>query len=284
LLLSKDITLGQTGRIRLKMIRISVELVRDYLNGTLQAHADEWYFNPPRFLTVPSGDDSTKGKILSCLEAILTQLDHFTPINRAAFDELFPMWENEELIVDLIVGFPSPYDAITEKAPDGKTHVVLDVYQLASYDLPPEQISSVINGLLTHEFAHVLIHSQFPTIEADENGSDYILAMNAITFDEGIAHLLSYKSKDLSDIDWNSQELKEVYERSKTALKSALAEKDHERQAALLEEANTGNFYDKFAAMSGMFYLAEQWNNDGIQGLKQELALGYRDLVLRILH
>jgi len=264
------------------MVLINDVLIKDYINGKLKTHSNEWYFNPPRFLTEPSGDDSIKSKILFCLEVIQNKLEHFTPLNQPAFDELFPMWENTELIVDLIVGFPSPYDAITEKAPDGKTHIVLDVYQLASYDLPPERLSAGVNDLLTHEFAHVLIHSQFPVIEDDENGADYVMAINAITFDEGLAHLLSYKSKELNDTDWSSRELKEIYKRSKISLKSALAEKDHERQAALLEAAITGDYYDKFAAMSGMFYFADRWMKDGLHGLKQELALGYRDIARRI--
>jgi hypothetical protein len=265
------------------MIQVNDALILDYLNDDLQTHSDEWYFNPPRYLAVPPGDDSTKRKIFSYLEAIRAHLEHFTPVNQPVMDKLFPLWKNEKLMLDLIAGFPNPYDAITEVAPDGKIHIVLDLFRLASYGLSPERISAVVSDMLTHEFIHVLILSQFPAIADDETGSDYVLAMNAITFNEGFAHLLSYMGKDLCAIDWGTQELKTVFDKSKSSLRSALAEKDRDRQVAMLEAANTGSFYDKFAAMSGMLYLAKRWKEDGIQGLKLELDLGYRDIVQRIL-
>lgn len=52
----------------------------------------------------------------------------FQPANVAIWDALFPNWPSIPVHIDLIVGFPKPYDAVTMKDAAGHTHIVLDLF------------------------------------------------------------------------------------------------------------------------------------------------------------
>ena len=45
---------------------------------------------------------------------------HFVPVNRPIWDALFPDWEAVQPTLDLIVGYPEPYDAVAAHSPDGQ--------------------------------------------------------------------------------------------------------------------------------------------------------------------
>ena len=49
-------------------------------------------------------------------------------------------------------------------------------------------------------------------------------------------------------------------------------ETDPDRQKQFLEEAVCGSYYEKFACMCGMLYLADRWETQGIDGLQSAFA------------
>ncbi|MCD7737640.1 MAG: hypothetical protein LUH58_01165 [Lachnospiraceae bacterium] len=247
-------------------------------------YIDKWYFSETEtskftggnIFTLPNSDDETLEKVRTVHDAIYTAAETFQPTNIRIWNLLFPDWRKtlEDVDVDLIVGFPEPYDATVEYDNRGDCHVIFDLVCWTKY-IGQCEISEVVQGLLTHELSHVLLHNQVPGLMDNRENTDYLRNLDATTFDEGFAHLLSYNAKKIDDVDWHSEKLQAVYERSKEKLAEALDERNPDRQSHFLYEAVCGNYYDKYACMCGMLYLANLWMDGGDMALKDAMKGGY---------
>lgn len=265
-------------------ITVTDKIITEYIQGKdLKDYVREWFFTSDRPFVEPEADARSKDQVELQYSRIQNQIKAFHPLNATALDVLFPEWQKETLYVDLIAGFPSPYDAVAEVAPDGRVHIIFDVIQFTDYNLTEEQSKAAVRNLLTHEFVHVLMEKRFPGITHSFYSSEYTKVMDALIFNEGIAHLLSYKSRELDETDWEEQELQDIYIQSKRRLESALSEENMILQKKRLEEAVTGPYFEKFGAMCGMLYFAEKWKSEGIAGLEQELEVGADHFSERIL-
>ena len=80
--------------------------------------------------------------------------------------------------------------------------------------------------------------------------------------------MISYQTTEIDQVDWHTGQLKEMYSNCKRKMREALAETDTKRQEQFLYESICGMYYEKFACMCGMLYLARQWEKHGITGLK----------------
>lgn len=127
-------------------------------------------------------------------------------------------------------------------------------------------------NLLTHEITHLLIGHRYPAANAALESTDYLTRLDAYTFHEGFAHLLSYQATEIDCVDWHTPQLTEVAAASRAKLRLALTETDTDRQKQFLEEAVCGSYYEKFACMGGMLYLADRWETQGIDGLQSAFA------------
>lgn len=273
------------------MIKINDTIVLNYLNHMdLSEHKNDWFFHASsicaggkNIFTIPSDNAGLRESVQLIYDSLKTLVIHFTPLNQPVWDILFPYWREVEYSVDLIVGFPKPYDAVTDTAPDGSKHIILDLVRWANYNLSKDSLVDTARNLLTHEMTHVLISQKYPRISEISTGDDYVLSLDKILFDEGFAHLLSYNAMEIDRVEWKSEDLEKVYNSGKTALKNALCETNPVKQQAFLEMASSGSYYEKFACMCGMLYLAKKWMEDGIQGLYDEMELGYELMHRRIL-
>jgi len=173
--------------------------------------------------------------------------------------------------LDLIVGYPEPYDAVAAHSPDGQAHLIFDLIRWCNY-AELDQLDSIIRNLLTHEITHLLIGHRYPAANAALESTDYLRRLDAYTFHEGFAHLLSYQATEIDCVDWHTPQLTEVAAASRAKLRLALMETDPDRQKQFLEEAVCGSYYEKFACMCGMLYLADRWEMQGIDGLKSAFA------------
>ncbi len=265
-------------------MRVEDFLAEEYLKGKdVSKYASEWYFEEEKRFENPPECEKTHKAVEKILNDIKMITKNFVPLNNDVVDILFPDRKNIQINVDLIVGYPAPYDAVVKKAPDGKTHIILDLVRIADYGLSENELKNVISNLLTHEGVHVLMAYSEPDIARAMEEDNYINKLDAIVFDEGFAHLLSYNNKELEQVDWTSQKLRTVFEQSSLKLNEAIKEQKPERQKELIIQSNTGGYYEKFGAMSGMLYLAGVWRANGAQGLLNELNAGCRGFVKRVL-
>lgn len=147
----------------------------------------------------------------------------------------------------LTVGIPAPYDAMVCEH-DGREWVVFDMGRFLSYQNPQE----FARQMLTHETAHALLHQRGrPNPDAS-----YREQLRFICFDEGFAHLLAC-GKELASVDpsgWIEEHQAHALEQLRQA---ALACKDGSEQEQWLYRAQTGRYWEKFAAIAGKLYLMQ---------------------------
>ena len=70
--------------------------------------------------------------------------------------------------------------------------------------------------------------------------------------------------------------LGDIYVQSKRKMKLALMEINPKSQEQYVNEANFGNYYEKYACMSGMIYLAKELKLGGYARLKALFDQGYQ--------
>lgn len=219
-------------------------MIRDYLDGKdLAGYREMWYFETSstareagcNIFEAPGHTGEDLQKVGTVHRELLDACGTFVPLNREAWDALFPGWAGtlKDVRVDLILGFPEPYDAMVASDGEGDCHVIFDLYRWTKY-LGHGSLADAARGLLTHELTHMLLHAAVPGLGAD---GPYPSALDAITFDEGFAHLLSFQGKALGEVDWNSPDLRDVRERSAQRLKEAMLCRDEAAQRDFLHAA-----------------------------------------------
>ena len=82
---------------------------------------------------------------------------------------------------------------------------------------------------------------------------------------------------EIDAVDWRDKKFEEIWERNQIRMKAAHNENIPENQQKNLYDAICGDYYDKFACMCGMLYLADVWLDGGLPALKSEFEKGYKD-------
>ena len=254
-------------------MRIDGRIVEGYLAGEpADSFRDEWCFGgglPPYV----GPDSRERERVREVCRQVLDCAENFSPVNRPVWDLMFPRWREQTSGVELllIVGYPEPYDAVSTKDPKGGEAIVLDMLRWTAY---LGHIREAAGNMLTHELTHSLIALRAPEVPMDGEQGDYESRLDALTFNEGFAHLLSFKGMDLDRVDWS--QYGEVREKSRERLREALACRERDEQERLISEGTAGAYFDKFLCMTGMFHLQETWEREGIEGLEREFARGHR--------
>lgn len=264
-------------------MKIFDQIILDYLAGkSITGHRGAWFFQGSRPFTDPSYSAGEREMVEEVYRALLPAAEAFQPLNREIWDALFPGWPGalEEACVDLVIGFPRPYDAMALRDSAGGYHIVFDLLCWTAY-LGKADLRNIARNLLTHELCHMLIGRTVAGIDGDLDSGSYPDMLDALTFHEGFAHLVSYGGKELRDTDWTAPELRRVRESSRRDLGLALAAGDEAERAEYLSRANCGKYYEKFACMAGMLYLAEQWQRGGTAALAERFQAGYHGFAAR---
>ena len=255
---------------------INDKLVRAYLDSeNMEAYRNKWFFEAleagKSSFECPTQNAETVKNVQTLLHTIQNAAQDFHPANAAVWDALFPNWQAIPVAVDLIVGYPRPYDAVTVKDQLGRTHIVLDLIRWCDYGLPKDA-EGVVRNLLAHEMTHAFIAARCPEADAAADGADYRLKLDGMTFHEGFAHLIAYENRRIDRVDWNSEHWKRIGETSRAKMREAVAETDPEKQKAHLRGGFCGRYEEKYACMCGILYLAKQWQKNGMEGLKTSFS------------
>lgn len=258
-------------------MKIFDQIILDYLAGkSITGHRGAWFFQGSRSFTEPSYSAGEREMVEEVYRALLPAAEAFQPLNREIWEALFPGWPGalEEACVDLVIGFPRPYDAMALRDRAGGYHIIFDLLCWTAY-LGKADLRNIARNLLTHELCHMLIGQTVAGIDGDLDSGAYPDMLDALTFHEGFAHLVSYGGKELGETDWDAPELYRVQKASRRDLQKALAAGDAAEQEAYLSRANCGKYYEKFACMAGMLYLAGQWRQGGAAALAKQFHAGY---------
>lgn len=228
---------------------VDAHIVKDYIAGkNLNRYKDFWIYNcfgnSPLFETP---DFKNREWVSKLYEKISKQIKHFIPRNGETVRRLFPRFDriSTDYTIMLVVGFPDPYDAMVLER-DGKAYMVFDLIQFCE-DALNENYSC--HRVLTHELIHLCLMEDYPI----PHKMSYIEDLNYTAFNEGFAHALSYP-EDISKFVFDGF-LDKKFETAKCTLRAALAETDKSKQVAYSRNADTGNYWDKFAAIAGQLYI-----------------------------
>lgn len=255
---------------------INDQLVRAYLDSeSMEKYRDEWLFHAletgKNVFEYPAQSAQMAKNVEMLWRAFEEAAHDFQPANVAIWDALFPNWPSIPVHIDLIVGFPKPYDAVTMKDAAGHTHIVLDLIRWCDYGMPKDA-EGVVRNLLAHEMTHAFIAARCPEADAAADGKDYRPKLDGLTFHEGFAQLIAYENRRIDQVNWDSDFWRQIEETSRSKMRVAVAETDPEKQKKHLRNGFCGRYEEKYACMSGMLYLVKQWQKNGLDGLKASFA------------
>ena len=238
---------------------IDKNIVIKYLNSEDEEYiTNHWVFNnieEGKYL-FEKPSIKKKNDIRELLLNIESKLLDFVPLNKEIYSSLYPNWREvlKDVNIILVVGCPNPYDAMVREYKK-KEYIIFDLIRFNDYKELGYDIDFVIKQLITHELSHLCLHEKYPPF-------DYISfkeKLKYIVFDEGFAHILAFK-EDLENYDF-TEIIKEHYENSLSKLRKSLKEKDINKQKKLLIESNSGKYWNKFGAVAGKLFIAENIKN-----------------------
>lgn len=259
-------------------MRIRAEIVNDYIHAKdISRYKDEWFFKSDGHTFVePSYEKQHRESVERIFNHIKSGLENFIPCNVEIWEKLFFNWREiiDNVTINLIVGSPEPYDATVLRALNSESNVILDLGLWTKYEGKCD-IPSVVHNLLTHELCHVCIGKTIQGIDDDIESENYLINLDANTFHEAFAHLISFEDKDINEVQWDTEEWQGVKEKCRKTMRVALVETDIDKQCEFLNDAICGNYKEKYAAISGMFYLVDYWREKGLVGLEEVFKSGY---------
>jgi len=254
-------------------MNIDDSIVTQYLAGEpSERYREAWViraFGSESIFAEP--DPQHKEWVAALHQKLKRQLLDFVPRNREMVTALFPEFDalTRDYTAILAVGFPDPYDAMF-LSHEGRDAVVFDLIQFSETALAQDYSC---HRVLTHELLHLCIQREYPPDAA----ITYAEALDYTAFNEGFAHALSYP-ENLSAFSFDAQ-LLEKYRAAKETLAAACRESDPEKQRAFLRAADTGDYWEKFAAISGKLYLLAHKN--ALQGIYRAGWRGFCEKILQ---
>ena len=255
-------------------MKIDDSIVRAYLAGKPHLeYSNHWVYHSVTdgmymFTEPPAArfDD-----VNYCYQQFLEICSNFTVRNanlaHEIFGEAIAAMKNVQIL--LTVGIPQPYDAMM-RIHEGQQYAIFDITNFCEYAANGDDIDDTISNILTHELIHVFINEKYP----GENFS-YAEKLDYIAFHEGFAHLLPYK-EDIAQYQ-PDEAYEKRFETARIKLVAALGETESAAQEQFLREANSGAYWDKFAAISSMLYLMKHAGC-----LKRIYEAGYRGFAKQV--
>lgn len=251
---------------------IDAHILTDYIEGKdLNQYKDYWIYNcfgNQSIFEIP--DSKNKEWVAKLYKKIRNQIENFIPSNKDVVRRLFPQFDRiaNNYTILLVVGFPDPYDAMVLEH-NGKAYMVFDLIQFQEDSLNEDYSC---HGVLTHELIHLCLMEDYPTAYE----MSYVEDLNYTAFNEGFAHALTYVENIYGFVFDGF--LEEKFKMAKHTLRAALAETDKQKQKKYSRNADTGEYWDKFASIAGMLYLLR--HIDDIERIYKE---GWHDFTARIL-
>ena len=115
---------------------------------------------------------------------------------------MFKDWQNDldNIVLDLVVGCKKPNDAFVLKDLNERHHMIFDLLCWGKY-VGKISLSKLSQNLLTHELFHMSIGKYYTDIEESEKFGNHINKLDAIRFNEGFAHLVSYNQQEINSVE-----------------------------------------------------------------------------------
>lgn len=183
--------------------------------------------------------------------------------------EIFSQFCDDRIFeFDLIytTGVQAPYDAWTALSDHGKPIMYFNLSEWTTEQLAKDGLAVVI-----HEVTHALLEPLLINYES----TDHLMMLERIIIDEGMAHFLGFPGNRLSLVE----KYHDKWIQSESELEAAIKNLDSRILSEaeinkLLLKSNTGPFWEKYAAISGMFRAAKIHSTKGTDGIIKAIKEG----------
>lgn len=240
---------------------INTDIINFYLEDrNLESIKNHWIFSAivPRKYSFEEPNNIKVDQLIQLYQIVKERLIHFHPLNKNLWEQLFDeMQIPDTTIVYLMVGSPKPYDAMVREDEAGNFCILLDLVRIGDYSDDIDKLEEIACDFITHELAHVLVGQKYPYSE-NLTEAEFL---TQLVFDEGIAYFLSHQ-EDVLSVEWDSSKMRRRCQESHEKICYYLK---HEEE--LIDEiylkANSGVFWDKLAAIGGMFAVLDYYRATG---------------------
>lgn len=233
---------------------------------------DKWLFPSLR-----TADGRRTEVVVELKKRTLRCIENFPSFNRSLFTGLFPQLreKQKEITVHLVVGSSAAtYKVHNEQG----IHLIIDLLQVA--DLTPivSQMMYVIENYLHFETALYCIETVHGKPQAQ---MDYQSMLNYQAFTQGLATYLAWNG-DNNTYCFSQPKYEETRERSFGMLYEAFQTKDPLLQRKILASLPKLSFWNQFPMISVLFYLDDQYHENGNQGIITFYQNGWEHVISSI--
>ena len=207
-------------------------------------------------------------RILEIKGDVEKYLNKFTPRNKYLFDTLFPNWKSieSETKVILVIGCPKMYDMMVRN-----NTMIIDVQNIDKYLINDYSLDDLLQLLLSHESVHMCINEGY----SSKKNMTYLEQLYYILFQEGFAHAIPY----IHTFHESDQEkLDDYFNKNYEKLKIAIKESDSKKQKQYLIDADTGEYWEKYGAISSKLYIL--FNLDKIDQIYKQGPLDFHKKII----
>ena len=209
------------------------------------------------------------GRVICHRDVFVAIIETFNATGDTLIDDVFfPLLGNRLFLIPVVIthGVPAPYDAWCTVY-HGKKAFFFNLSDWSGDDLKHSGIAVV-----KHEITHVLLAELLK--KPDDNNP--IDVLNEMIINEGIAHFVGYprdRSTLLSDKT-------PAFERAEEQLRIALLKlsdpnTDKAESQEILKQGCTGKYWEKYAAIAGMYRTALLFAQHGAKGIIDAIHAGH---------
>ncbi|MBU5439136.1 hypothetical protein KQI42_14030 [Tissierella sp. MSJ-40] len=243
-------------------MKLNTEIIEQYFsNKSINNMIDHWIFRSivPGKHMYQEPLKENYDRLKNIYEMLLKSLRDFKPLNSQLWEQFFGEYNalSEDVTVYIIVGSPDPYDSMIRQDKEGNKCIIFDLERIRSYSENDDKISEIIMQLITHEIAHIYIKKKYRSSSIEDSIYENL---RYIVFNEGIAHFLSF-DKEVLSTDWYTNEMMERKEKAYSTLLNEMKNNSQDRKDEILARANSGKYWDKFGAISGLFAIVDYYNS-----------------------
>lgn len=240
-------------------MKLNTSIIDYFLdNGHLDAYQSHWIYKAivPGTWAFECPDPSRIKRLKTVLSLAVDALDHFEPLNLALWESIYGPFKgiSDAVCIHLMVGSPDPYDAMVRQSPTGEFCIFFDLERLSQYsDEDDDSLLFTLKNLMTHEVAHI---ENRKWLKMPSPMASWAAHLAFLTLDEGLAHFLSLR-ENVTAIDWHGETLRQ---RKKDVYETYFIEAHTQSELPLskrLEAASSGSFWQKYAAIAGLFALVD---------------------------
>ncbi|MEG0290263.1 MAG: hypothetical protein RR941_02540 [Erysipelotrichaceae bacterium] len=220
-------------------------------------------------------DYKRKEVVVELNKQIHEMMHSFSIFNSALFQQLFPNYDTFLADVTLmpVVGLQPPYDAFKTSI-DQKDTLIIDLHQIANQTHEVDKMMYIIKNFITQEIVKMGIEQDYKAKDA----LCYEDKMAYLVFKEGLIHYLSW-GDNIQTYQLYSEKYEEKRGLNFMKLSQALEIKEPYFQKKLLTMAIHGEFWDRFAIISGMFLWDILYQEQGIQGILDAYQKGWNTFI-----